>query len=232
MELMNDEQLRRFMYNLCKYHEEKDVELTSDFEKAIWFGIEPALKTNNKKYEAKAEKSRENGKLGGAPLGNQNARKEDAVQNNLKQPKQPDNREEISEKGKEINDNSEMIKDNWQEINVNDEVINITGKNQIEISETIVLDQEILTSVDDNSNNSETSYSTYDDLVNPEICSSDLTGVSTSYFRALLNEYFSYYKEWEVDLYKLGFDDFIKGPKGAEFDCKEIRMLLKRFLEI
>lgn len=120
MELMNDEQLRRFMYNLCKYHEEKDVELTSDFEKAIWFGIEPALKTNNKKYEARAEKSRENGKLGGAPLGNQNARKEDAVQNNLKQPKQPkqpDNREEISEKGKEINDNSEMIKDNWQEKN-------------------------------------------------------------------------------------------------------------------
>lgn len=130
MEMMNDEQLRRFMYNLCNYHEEKDVELPTELERALWLGIQPVLKLNNKKYEARAEKSRENGKLGGAPLGNQNARKDDSVQNNLNQPKQPDKRKEISEKskeindkGEEINDKSEMKKDNWQEKTGNTELL-------------------------------------------------------------------------------------------------------------
>jgi hypothetical protein len=65
--LLNDEQLRRFIINLCNYAEEKPIDLPTDIEKAIWFGILPSLEINHEKYEKQAERSRENGKLGGRP---------------------------------------------------------------------------------------------------------------------------------------------------------------------
>jgi len=84
MSLLNDEQVRRFIDNLCNYTEEKPVDLPTDVEKAIWYGILPSLEINNKKYEKQADRSRENGKFGGAPKNNQNARKHEKQPNGLK----------------------------------------------------------------------------------------------------------------------------------------------------
>ena len=111
MDMMDEVQLKRFIYNLCNYAEGKNVELPTDFEKAIWLGVLPSLKINEKKYEQAVERSRKNGMLGGAPKGNQNARKEETTQNN------PNNL--IRDNSKEIIDNCEMLNGNRKEENEN-----------------------------------------------------------------------------------------------------------------
>ena len=108
MNMMTDEQVRRFINNLCKYTEGIEPDLPSDIEKALWIGILPSLKINEQKYEKRIERNRENGRLGGAPLGNQNANKIKTTQNN------PNNL--INDNREEINDNRKMISDNCKEI--------------------------------------------------------------------------------------------------------------------
>lgn len=134
--MMDDEQLRRFIYNLCNYAQEIEVELPTKFEKAIWLGILPSLKINDRKYEERAEKSRENGKLGGAPIGNQNARKFEIIPNNLNQPKQPD-------KSKEINDNSKMLNEKCEKINENSKMKNVNEKVENKINADLCMNKSI-----------------------------------------------------------------------------------------
>ena len=74
---MSDEQVKRFVLNLIRYAEGDDPELPTNGEKLMWYGIEPSLDINKKKYTNKVLANRENGKLGGAPAGNKNASKEE-----------------------------------------------------------------------------------------------------------------------------------------------------------
>lgn len=75
IDLMKDDELRRFNKNLCRYYKGEQVELPTREEQLCWLGILPALELNKIKYEKKSASNRENGKLGGAPKGNQNARR-------------------------------------------------------------------------------------------------------------------------------------------------------------
>ena len=63
--------------------------------KLFFITIRQSIDRDNAAYIIKCEKNRENGKLGGAPKGNQNAKKttetSERLNEELKQPKQPDN---------------------------------------------------------------------------------------------------------------------------------------------
>ena len=122
MNMMNDQQVRRFINNLCNYTEGKEVELPTELEKALWIGVLPSLKINDEKYERVLERNRKNGQMGGAPLGNQNARKEETTQNNPNNP--------ISDKCKVINDKREVITGNSKETSDKREVV--TGNSEME----------------------------------------------------------------------------------------------------
>ena len=118
MDMMNDQQVRRFINNLCNYTEGKEAELPTELEKALWIGVLPSLKINDEKYERVLERNRKNGQQGGAPLGNQNARREETTQNN---PNNLiiDNREKIIENREEITGNSKVTSDKKEEITGN-----------------------------------------------------------------------------------------------------------------
>ena len=111
MDMMNDQQVRRFINNLCNYTEGKEAEFPTELEKALWIGVLPSLKINDEKYERVLERNRKNGQQGGAPLGNQNARREETTQINPNNP--------ISDKSKVITGNSKVTSDKKEEITGN-----------------------------------------------------------------------------------------------------------------
>jgi hypothetical protein len=111
VDLMEDAELRRFIKNLFRFHKGEDVELPSRTEKLTWLGIQPALITNWDKYEQKVAAGKENGKKGGAPLGNQNASKSKTTQNNPNNPIK-DKREQITGKSKKLKEKREKTNDN------------------------------------------------------------------------------------------------------------------------
>ena len=137
---MTDEELRRFIKNLCRFSREEEVELPTKVERMCWRGILPALESNKVKYDRKVLSNRENGKLGGAPPGNQNARKEEipqidpigssenhkTIQTNQTTQNNPNNL--IIDNSKKTNDNSKMVKENRQELNENREEENSNSK--------------------------------------------------------------------------------------------------------
>ncbi|MDD2307696.1 MAG: DUF6291 domain-containing protein [Prolixibacteraceae bacterium] len=118
---LDDIELRRFIHNLIKYHSGEEIDLPTKIDRLAWNGILPGLEANQDKYEKRVQANRENGKLGGAPKGNQNASKEKTTQINPEQTKQPDKREQI-------NDNSKMEIENRKKINENREELNEKGK--------------------------------------------------------------------------------------------------------
>lgn len=122
VDLMKDDELRRFIKNLCRYARGEDVELTSREEQLCWLGIVPALEINKVKYDKKSEANRENGKSGGAPKGNQNASKSKTTQNNPNNPIK-DKSKKTNEKSKKESDNGEYSNENWEKK---------TGKSQLE----------------------------------------------------------------------------------------------------
>ena len=128
VDLMTDVELRRFIKNLCRYAEGEPIELPTREEKLCWLGIVPALEINDEKYEKKVKANRENGKLGGAPMGNQNASKEKTTQNNPEQPKQPDKREQINDNSKMEIDNRKMTSDKGEQKTDNSKMENETNK--------------------------------------------------------------------------------------------------------
>ena len=48
LELLTDQELRRFNYNLINYHEERPIELITTADKLVWNGVLPGLKSNQK----------------------------------------------------------------------------------------------------------------------------------------------------------------------------------------
>ena len=130
IEEFDDQELRRFINNLVKYHQGEEVVLETKTDRLVWHVILPALQVNEAKYKKKVEANRENGKQGGAPFGNQNASKNKTTQttqtthstqnnpNNLI----IDNREKIIENREEITGNSKVTSDKRELITGNSEM--------------------------------------------------------------------------------------------------------------
>ena len=85
LEDLTDEQVGKLFRAIFDYEiDKKEPNFNGELKIAFRF-IKKDLDLNNDKYESICERNRKNGQKGGAPKGNQNARKQP------KQPKQPDN---------------------------------------------------------------------------------------------------------------------------------------------
>jgi len=124
IDILDDQELRRLINNLINYHLGNEIELQTKTDILVWQGILPGLEANRDKYDRKVLANRENGKMGGAPKGNGNARKE---KNNPEQPKQPDKREMTNDNSKMENEKSKMGND--KEIQVNAGFSSINSNN-------------------------------------------------------------------------------------------------------
>ena len=101
---MTDDQFGRLMSALFDFDEGLEPKVDDDIALAFEL-LSLQNEIDREKYEKKCQKNRENAKLGGAPKGNQNARK---------QPKQPngfknnpnDNDKKNEKKNKNVNDNN------------------------------------------------------------------------------------------------------------------------------
>lgn len=88
-----------------------EVELTSPMLKAMFSLIKPQLQANNKRYE--------NGKKGGAPMGNSNAKKQPKTDTESNNETTSNNQQQPSV---EIENNQKQPKNNQKQPNVNDNV--------------------------------------------------------------------------------------------------------------
>lgn len=80
---LTDEEVGRVFRAILKYGVDKTIPDLSPSEKMAFSFMKTNFDRDAAAYDAKVEKKQENGKKGGAPIGNQNARKQP------KQPKQP-----------------------------------------------------------------------------------------------------------------------------------------------
>lgn len=94
IDIMDDNELRRFIKNLINWHKGKELNLPNKTDKFIWQGVLPAIELNDKKWRQKAETSRENGRQGGRPNKKDN--------NQITQ-------QVIIEPGKPVNSKEEMV---------------------------------------------------------------------------------------------------------------------------
>jgi hypothetical protein len=101
VDIMDNDELRRFIKNLCRNTRGEEVDLPTKAERLCWLGIAPALEINKVKYEKRIESNRENGKSGGAPKGNQNAKKMETTQNNPNNPIRDKRKEETENREEE-----------------------------------------------------------------------------------------------------------------------------------
>lgn len=90
-----------------------EVEL-SDMAKGLLAGIIPQLEGGWEAYEKQCERNRENGTKGGAPKGNRNAKKEEANENNPKQPTRLKSVVSIKHSDSDIDLDSDKIKNKIQ----------------------------------------------------------------------------------------------------------------------
>jgi len=119
---LDDQELRRFINNLINYHNDQEIDLPTRTEMFLWRGILPALIKNQSNWNRKRTAAIENGKKGGAPKGNDNARKQPkTTQDNLKQPKQ-------GVKSKESSVNSQVLTVKSQESSVNSQVSSVNSQ--------------------------------------------------------------------------------------------------------
>ena len=100
---LDDESLSKIMRMIFDWNDGIEIEPTTQIEKFAWALILPKLETNKETYlttlETRQRVGRENGSKGGAPKGNQNARKSVNTEenpmdfnNNQKQPKTTQNK--------------------------------------------------------------------------------------------------------------------------------------------
>lgn len=96
---LTDEEVGRVVRAILKYGADRTIPDLSPSEKMAFSFMKTNFDRDAAAYDAKVEKKRENGKKGGAPVGNQNARKQ-------KQPKQPKEEEEEETNKKEESSSS------------------------------------------------------------------------------------------------------------------------------
>ena len=120
---MNDEELRRFIDNLIKWHQGGDVSLPTREDRFIWNGVLPALESNEKKYVERAGASRENGKLGGRPP---KVEKTQLTQQVIKEPKKPVKSKKLNVESEKLNNKGKVLNEDSEQGKVEGE--SITGK--------------------------------------------------------------------------------------------------------
>lgn len=100
---LTDEEVGRVVRAILKYGADRTIPDLSPSEKMAFSFMKANFDRDAAAYDAKVEKKRENGKKGGAPVGNQNARKQ-------KQPKQPkEEKEEETNKKEESSSSKEWV---------------------------------------------------------------------------------------------------------------------------
>jgi len=201
IDLLTDEEVRRFNKNLFRYHKGEEVELVTISDKITWAGILPALEINKEKYEKKCLANQENSKLGGAPKGNQNASKTKTTQNNPNNPIK-EKSEKTNEKSKKESDNGEYSNENWEKQ---------TGKSQLE-TENRQDENEDLQDITDNlqhtledtgaritgENSVDVSSLNKNNLNKPDLP----YNLSKKEHKDVLDEIFDRYPNWEQELTK------------------------------
>lgn len=237
LDILSDEEKIRFIYNLIRYHEGKEVELSSKVDKLVWNGVLPALRTNQMKYDERVEKNRKNGKLGGRPKKNEIinhmvSKKPNGFSNNpdgfFENPKNPiiDNRKEVIENSEQINEkrkqkteNSEKKNENRKEKKDNSEKKNDNRKLETGNGKMITGDPvEIY-----NSTGAEDIFS--DLYVNKNPVDYNDIGVITKE----LNRCFQNYPNWKKDLLNTGIDEFISNTENFHLNNKALIDLLHRY---
>lgn len=88
-ETLTDEEAGKLIKGIFKYMRTGDSELTG-MMKAIFIPIKNDIDKNEESYQKRCEINKQNGSLGGAPKGNQNAKKNKTTENN---PKTTENKE-------------------------------------------------------------------------------------------------------------------------------------------
>jgi hypothetical protein len=147
IELLSDEQLRRFVMNLIKYHSDRndELELKNKEDELLWIGILPALEVNDSKWKKKAEASVKNGSLGGRPSKSIETKPIETHQV-ISKPNQPDNSKQIIDNSKQEIDNGKLEIDNSEKEKVESKLIidnsNVLGKPEIAAVENLALDDD------------------------------------------------------------------------------------------
>lgn len=100
---LTDEEVGRVVRAILKYGADKTIPDLSPSERMAFTFMKTNFDREAAAYDAKVEKKRENGKKGGAPVGNQNARK----QKQPKQPKEEEKEEEETNKKEESSSSKE-----------------------------------------------------------------------------------------------------------------------------
>ena len=213
MEMMTDEQVRRFVYNLINFTEGKEIELPTKLEQALWIGVLPSLKINQEKYEKRVESNKLNGKLGGRPHKMEdnpsikNPENPDGFSQNPNNPIK-DKRELITDNRKIINDNSKPESENWKM--ENKELGNGKSENTIDFSDTI-------------------EYNEYIPGTNFKIEKDPKFD-----FHSYLNRKLILYPDWEEDLLQLRMDKFLSNVKKHDPDLvldEEYAMAYKYYVK-
>lgn len=141
IEGLTDEQLGQLTRAIFLYARDgKSIKLEPVVRMAFGFIIDD-MKRNKAKYEEKVERWRANGRKGGAPKGNQNARKKQPVgcENNQEVKKTTQNNQEVKKTTLYDNDN-EYVNDNVYDNDVSKETDNIPSKEGLSISENPKVD--------------------------------------------------------------------------------------------
>jgi len=138
---LNLEQRWTFVHNLIKYHSNRvdEIELPDLVDEMLWDGILPALEINQRKWEERANRSRENGKknLGNVSINN-NPKEPEKTQQVISKPKEPVN-------SKLLNGNSQLESGNSQLLNGNSKLESGNSKQSTVNSELEIENSELKT---------------------------------------------------------------------------------------
>jgi hypothetical protein len=215
MEMMTDEQVRRFIYNLINFSEGKEIELPTKLEQALWIGVLPSLKINQEKYEKIVEKNKRNGQLGGRPPKldgnppNQNPENPDGFSQNPKNPIN-DKREVITDNSKMITGNRKEIIDKGEMITGNSEQITDNRKMNNDKSKPII-DKKENENWEPENEKREKSYDFLGSMDSKYIPGTNIIKEEIPGFpyKSYLEKKLMLYPDWEKDSQQLDMDEFL-----------------------
>lgn len=89
-EALTDEEAGKLIKHFFRYVNDKNPKAPDRITQLLFIDIEQSLKRDLKKWEQRAERSRENGKMGGRPTKEDNPEKPKETQQVILEPKKPD----------------------------------------------------------------------------------------------------------------------------------------------
>lgn len=108
-EPLSDAEVGRLVRAMINYSKDGTLPQLSGNERFVWGPIRREMDEDAEKMESFISKQAENGKKGGAPVGNSNARKQPKTTQNS--PNQPKTIQTTQDKGERIKDKGQRIKD-------------------------------------------------------------------------------------------------------------------------